>query len=105
MTTTGHLGAIGYDDVRRAEQVREEVVRLGWGTRHLHLTDVAVVVRRADGSFTFDREPFPAARNVRGCTIAGFLAGLVVGTPLSGVVIGAALGAVGSATMPDSVGI
>jgi hypothetical protein len=55
MTTSGNLWAIGYDDIGRADQVREQITRLGWGTSHLLLTDIAVVVRHPDGSFTFDR--------------------------------------------------
>ena len=67
MSTSGHLWAIGYDDIQRADQVRDEITRLGWGTRpDLRLADVAVVVRHPDGSFTFDREPFPTGRNILG---------------------------------------
>jgi len=97
MATSGHLWAIGYDDPERAHRVRDEVVRLGWGTRHLILEDAAVVVRRPDGSFTLEREPFPAASNILGCTAAGFLAGLVIGAPLTGATIGALMGGAGTA--------
>ena len=61
MATSGHLWALGYDDMGRADQVREKIVSLGWDKHYLLLTDVAVVVRHSDGSFTFDRTPFPAA--------------------------------------------
>ena len=61
MTTAAHLWAIGYDDMARADQVREETIELGWGAgmagKYLILEDVAVVVRHLDGSFTFDRKP------------------------------------------------
>ena len=32
MTQSKHLWAIGYDDMERAEQVRDEIIRLGWDT-------------------------------------------------------------------------
>jgi len=106
MTTSGHLWAIGYDDIGRADQVRDEIVRLGWVTHDLCLTDVAVVVRHPDGSFTFDRASFPAIRNILGCTAVGFLAALVTAAPpLTGAVVGALVGAVGSGAVTWSVGI
>ena len=76
MAKSGHLWAIGYDDMARADQVRDEIISLGWGTTHyLMLDDVAVVVRHPDGSFTLDREAFPAASNVLGLSVVGFVAG------------------------------
>jgi uncharacterized membrane protein len=58
MSELGHLWAIGYDDVARADQVRDEIANLGWGSgraaKYLILSDIAVVVRHADGSFTLD---------------------------------------------------
>ena len=78
MTQSEHLWAIGYDDMERAAQVRDEIIRLGWETPYLTLLDVAVVVRHPDGSFTCNREPFPAVTNILGCTAVGFLAGLVL---------------------------
>src|SRR6266508_5103710 len=59
--------------------------------------DVAVVVRHPDGSFTLNREALPAASNVLGCSVVGFLAGLVLGAPLSGATIGAMVGGAGTA--------
>ena len=109
MTTTAHLWAVAYDDVGRADQVREEICSLAWGPgeagRYLSLLDVAVVVRHPDGSFTLDREPFPRVTNVLGCTTAGFLAGLVLGAPLTGTALGALVGGVGSAASAASAGI
>src|SRR5262245_39305267 len=64
MTKPEHLWAIGYDDMGRAEQVRDEIISLGWDTHYLDLLDVAVVVRHPDGSFTCNREPFPAVANI-----------------------------------------
>src|SRR2546430_17550630 len=84
MKSTEHLWAVGYDDMERADHVREEIVRLGWVENRLILEDVAVVVRHLDGSFTLDRERFPAVSNVLGCSAVGFLAGLVLGVPLAG---------------------
>ncbi len=104
MSTSSHLWAIGYDDIGRADQVRKEITRLGWVTHHLLLADVAVVVRHPDGSFTFDREPFPAASNILCCTAVGFLAGLVLAAPLTGATVGALLGGAGSVAA-ISVGI
>jgi uncharacterized membrane protein len=101
MTGTAHLWAIGYDDMVRAEQVRDEIIQLGWGAgragKYLILEDIAVVVRHPDGTFTFDRKPFPSLANILACTGVGFLAGLVVGTPLTGATIGALLGSAGTA--------
>ena len=101
MTTTAHLWAIGYDDMARADQVRDEIVELGWGAgkigKYLILEDIAVVVRHPDGSFTIDRKPFPGFANVLGCTGVGFLAGLVLAAPLTGATIGALLGSAGTA--------
>ena len=84
MTQSEHLWAIGYDDMGRAEQVRDEIIKLGWDTHYLTLLDVAVVVRHPDGSFTCNREPFPAVANILGCAAVGFLAGLVLLMPLTG---------------------
>src|SRR5262249_59400487 len=58
---------------------------------------LGVVVRPAAGSSTFDRRQLPLAPNVLGCTAVGFLAGLVLGVPLTGATIGAALGGAGTA--------
>ncbi len=97
MTKSGNLWAIGYDDMGRANQVRDEIISLGWHKHYLILDDVAVVVRHPDGSFTLNREAFPAASNVLGCSVVGFLAGLVLGAPLSGATIGAMVGGAGTA--------
>ena len=98
MTNSGHLWAIAYEDMGRASQVRDEITSLGWAKHDLILADVAVAVRHRDGSFTLEREPFPAASNVLGCTVVGFLAGLVLGAPLTGAAVGAVIGGAGTAT-------
>src|SRR4029450_9545918 len=105
MTKSEHLWAIGYDDIGRAEQVRDEIISLGWNTYYLDLLDVAVVVRHPDGSFTCNREPFPAVSNILGCTAVGFLAGLVLLAPLTGAAVGALLGGAGTAASVAAVGI
>jgi uncharacterized membrane protein len=71
----------------------------------LRLDDVAVVVRHRDGSYSLNREPFPAAANVLSCTALGLLVGLVVAAPLTGATIGALLGGVGSAGAASAIGI
>jgi uncharacterized membrane protein len=100
MNPAAHLWAIGYDDMERADEVRKEITQFGWGSgegRRLILLDIAVVVRDASGTFTFDRKPFSSAANILGCSVVGFLAGLVVAAPLTGAAIGAMVGAAGSA--------
>jgi uncharacterized membrane protein len=105
MTKATHLWAIGYEDMTRSEQVRDEITRLGWEQHYLLLQDVAVVVRHPDGSFTFDRKQFPGVANILACTTVGFLAGLVLAAPLTGAAIGAALGGAGTTAAATSAGI
>src|SRR5262245_32173043 len=101
MTESAHLWAIAYDDMGRADQVRDEITRLGWDSgqvgKYLILLDIAVVVRHPDGTFTFDRKPFPGVANILACTAVGFLAGLVVAAPLTGATVGALVGGAGTA--------
>ena len=105
MATSSHLWAVGYDDVKRAGEVREEIARLGRAQNYLLLEDMAVAVRHPDGSFSLEREPLEAAPNVLGMSAVGFLAGLVLGGPLVGVAIGAAVGSAGTAAVMASTGI
>jgi uncharacterized membrane protein len=109
MTAAAHLWAIGYDDMARADQVRAAIAGLGWDPgqagKSLILLDLAVVVRHPDGSFMFDRKPFPGLANVVGCTAVGFLAGLVLAAPLAGASIGALVGGLGTAVLASSAGI
>jgi uncharacterized membrane protein len=89
LTSTAHLWALAYDDMNRADQVRDQVAALG--EKHcLVLLNTAVAVRYPDRSFTLDGEPFVAVANVRGRTIAGFLAGLALAAPsLTGAAVSA----------------
>jgi uncharacterized membrane protein len=109
MTTGAHLWAIGYDDMTRAGQVREELIQLADGLgragKYFILLDAVVVVRHPDGSYTFDRKPSPAVANVLAVTAVGFLTGLVVAAPLTGAAVGALLGGSGSAMAASAVGI
>jgi len=95
MTDVGHLWAVGYDDVRRAEQVRDEIARLG-ERRCLVLRDTAVAVRYADGTFTLDGEPYVHASNIRGRGLVSLLASLALGAPpLTGAGVGFTLRSTG----------
>jgi uncharacterized membrane protein len=102
---TGNLWAVGYDDIGRANQVCEEIVSLGWNKHYLILEDIAVIVRHPDGSFTLNREKFPAAANIVGSSVVGFLAGLVVGAAVTGAAIGAVAGVGTAVAASTSVGI
>ena len=97
ISQSAHLWAVSYDDLASAERARHELTRLGGPHQYLILLDTAVVVRDADGSFSLDKKPFAIVSNVLGCTMLGFLAGLVVAAPLTGAAIGAAFGSSGSA--------
>jgi uncharacterized membrane protein len=104
MTGIGHLWAVGYDDMDRAAQVRDEVARLG-ATRCLLLLETAVVVRYPDGSVTLDGVPFVAVPRICGNTFASFLASLALAAPpLTAAAVGILLSATGGAA-PSAVGI
>src|SRR5205809_5760237 len=79
MIEGGHLWAIGYDDVGRAEQVRAEIARLC--ERRCLILDTAVVVRYSDGPVTLNGEPLVPVPCFRGQTFLSFLAGLSLGAP------------------------
>ena len=105
MATSSHLWAVGYDDVKQASRMRDEIVRLGRAQNYLLLDDVAVAVRHPDGSFTLERERLDAASNILGLSAVGFLAGLVLGVPFVGAAIGAAVAGAGTAAVIGSAGI
>jgi uncharacterized membrane protein len=78
MTDAGHLWAVGFDGVSRAEQVCGEIIKLV--ERHsLNLLDWTVAVRSLDGSFTVDGEPL--LHPIRRGRLANFLASLALGAP------------------------
>jgi uncharacterized membrane protein len=109
MTTAAHLWAVGYDEIGKADAVRDVITKLGWGAgeggKDLILLDIAVVARHPDGSFTLNRQPFPGVANILGCTAAGFLAGLAVAAPLTGATIGAFVGGAGTLASATQSGI
>jgi uncharacterized membrane protein len=80
MGETAHLWAVGFDDIGRAAQVRDEVAKLA--ERHcLALFDSAVAVRYGDGTTTLDGEPVLAPVSLRGHGWAGWFAALALGAP------------------------
>jgi uncharacterized membrane protein len=88
MNEPGHLWAVGFEDMARAEQFRTEIARLA-DKHSLVLLDSAVAVRYPDGSFTLDGEPFVTVVNKHGRTLASILAGLALGAPpLTGAAAG-----------------
>jgi uncharacterized membrane protein len=103
MTKGGHLWAVGFDDMDRAEHVRKVVGRLHV-THSLIVLNTAVVVRYPDRSVTLDGEPFVAATSFRGHTFASFLARLALGAP---PLTAAAAGALvrGAGNVASEVGI
>jgi uncharacterized membrane protein len=89
MTTTKHLWAIGFDDMTRADQVRDEIIRIARDPNELTLKDVAVVMRHPDGSLNIDRQPVAALNYFLHCIAVGFLTGVVLYAPLTGATVGA----------------
>jgi uncharacterized membrane protein len=98
MSAVGHLWAIGYNDMERADQVRSEIAKLS--EKHcLILLDTAVAVRYPDGCVTLDGEPLVAPIKLRGHSIASFLARLALGAPpLTGAAVGALVRRAGTGT-------
>jgi len=105
MAACGNLWAVGYDTVERANQVCEEIISLGWDKHYLFLDDVAVVIRHPDGSLTLTRKKISGATNIVGSSVVGFLAGLVLGAPITGATVGALVGSAGTAAVVASAGI
>jgi uncharacterized membrane protein len=102
----GHLWAIGFDDIGRASEVRDEVCKLGWQRHDLALRDAAVAVRYPDGCFTLNGEPFPIVIKIHGGTLAHLLASLALGAPpLTDAAVGTLLASTGgcaeTATISD----
>ena len=97
MIDGGHLWAVGYDDMERAEQVRAEITKLG--EKHcLILRDSAVAVRYLDGTVTLNGVRLVSVPRFRGHTFLSFLAGLALGAPpLTEPAVGAWVRAAGGA--------
>jgi uncharacterized membrane protein len=104
MTEAAHLWAIGYDDLSRAAEVREEIERLGGPEQYLLLLDSAVLVRNADGTYTLDRKPFSVIGDMLGGGTLGLLAGLALATPVTAAAVGALVGGA-AAILANTVGI
>jgi uncharacterized membrane protein len=96
MTSTAHLWAIGFDDMERAAQVRDEAAKLA--KRHcLDLIDAAVAVRYGDGTLTVDGERFMSPIHIPGHSCARLFAGLLLGAPpLTATALGCLPGGIGS---------
>ena len=104
MTGRGHLWAIGFDDMGRAEEFRDEIARLASEKHDLVLLDAVVAVRYLDGCFTLNGEPFPVVIKTRGGSVARFLACLALAAPpLCGTAVGTLLDSIGGTA--DTAGI
>jgi uncharacterized membrane protein len=75
-----------------------------WLARDRICSDVAILTRATDGSYTLNREPFPLTSNISAGGTLGFLAGLALAAPMTSAAIGALLGTAAS-TVANSVGI
>lgn len=105
MAESAHLWAFGYDDLHGAEQLRNKITGLAAPVQHLLLRDLAILVRRKDGSFTLDRKPFPAAGNLLDGGTMSFLAGIALAVPmLTSTAVGASMGTAGM-SISKAVGI
>src|SRR5215471_12140879 len=97
MTNGAHLWAVAFDDIKGAEHVRAEIVKLG-ETRGLILLDTAVAVRYPDGIVTLNGEPFVGVHRVDKHSFVSFLVGLALAVPpLTGPAAGALERAAGRA--------
>jgi uncharacterized membrane protein len=95
MIEGGHLWAIGFDNMERAEQVRAEIIGLA-GRSSLVLHETAVALRFPDGLVLLDGEPFVEVTNLKGHSFARFLASLALGAPpLTGAAAGMLVRATG----------
>jgi uncharacterized membrane protein len=104
MNRCGNLWAAGYDDTRRAAEVRDELTRLAWEQHKLVLLDVAVAVRYPDGVLTLNGEPFQTTTQVPGGPVASFLASLALGAPpLTGAAVGLMFDCVGAAAVETGI--
>jgi uncharacterized membrane protein len=77
-----HLWAVGYDDLDRAQRVRDLIVSMADHDQCLRLLEIALLVRSPDGSLTFNGKPFPAAKRSLGQGILAILAAFSLAVPL-----------------------
>ena len=96
-STRAHLWAIGYDDLHRARKARDVVNELAGPQPYLILLETLVVIRSADGSYTFDREPHHTVANIATSAILCALVGWMLSVPALAAAVGALLACVGSA--------
>jgi len=95
MSKQSHLWVIGYDDIDRAEQVRQQIEWLGGDGQYLLIYEMAVVIRRPDGTITLNREEPSAVAGTMGGGLLGLLVGLALAaSPLTSAAVGAVLGCV-----------
>src|SRR5262249_12117904 len=81
MSNPSHLWAIGYDDAKRAHEVRDEVFRLA-GRRLLTVLDSAIVVRDLEGAITVVRDTATAESSTTSRQLfARLLASLAMSVP------------------------
>jgi uncharacterized membrane protein len=96
--------AIGYENSARAEEARARIDALAGHEPHLSLLDIAILERHLDGTYTLDREPFPATGNIFSGRILRFLAGFALFAPVTDGAVDAMLGS-SAATTASAIGI
>ena len=80
LTKPRRLWAVGFDQIERAAEIRDEVIRLG--AKHcLVVLNTAVVVRYPDGIVTLDGHRFLGHISHWGDTFARCLAAFALGVP------------------------
>jgi uncharacterized membrane protein len=86
------LWVIGYDQVDRAGQVRDQLWKIE-EARLLVIEDMVVAVRPPDGPLKLHHELHPILEAILRGSLMGFLVGLLVLRPLAGAAVGALLAA------------
>jgi uncharacterized membrane protein len=84
------LWVIGYDQVDRAGQVRDQLWKIE-EARLLVIEDMVVAVRPPDGPLKLHHELHPILEAILRGSLMGFLVGLLVLRPLAGAAVGALL--------------
>ncbi|HEV8291094.1 MAG TPA: DUF1269 domain-containing protein, partial [Tepidisphaeraceae bacterium] len=78
-------------------EAQAEIMGLAGPQQYLLLFDTAILVRHPDGSYTLNRQPFPATSTILAGSTLGLVAGLLLGAPITGATIGGILGGATSA--------